>query len=264
MDAPERLVLLELHGKGWVTVRRDDGEQERIRTTDLAGSFDEVQRRHQERKAEHQRLAELRLIWEQFSAGEPCPGCGRPYQGSRIDVPGPAVQLLEAGQASRTLDAALSIESESARARMVEQLLTAACVEQTPRGLVITERGRSVLADHHADEAFLSEHRDCHAHRHRVSGGPVHCGRCCPPPPLSPVQVAQPAVLLGPALAEQRTPRKVATAAPAQRPRLRLTDEQRQLLQTAADRRGASVKEALTALLSEAAEDDDPSHQAGR
>jgi hypothetical protein len=104
MDAPERLVLLELHGKGWVTVRRDDGEQERIRTTDLAGPF-----------------------------------------------PGLAVQLLEAGQESRTLDAGLSIEGEPLRAGMVEQLLIAGCVEQTPSGLVITERGRSVLADHHAD-----------------------------------------------------------------------------------------------------------------
>lgn len=42
IDAPERLVLLELHGKGRVTVRRDDGEQERIRTTDLAGPFEVV------------------------------------------------------------------------------------------------------------------------------------------------------------------------------------------------------------------------------
>jgi hypothetical protein len=121
MDAPERLVLLELHGKGWVTVRRDDGEQERIRTTDLAGPFDEVQRRYREQKAEHQRLAELRLTWEQFSAGEPCPGCGRPYQGNRIDVPGLAVQLLEAGQESRTIDSVLSVEAEPLRAQVMDQ-----------------------------------------------------------------------------------------------------------------------------------------------
>lgn len=42
IDAPERLGLLELPGKGWVTVRRDDGEQEWIRTTDLAGPFNVV------------------------------------------------------------------------------------------------------------------------------------------------------------------------------------------------------------------------------
>jgi flagellar basal body rod protein FlgF len=35
METPERLVLLELQGKGWVMVRRDDGEQERVRTSDL-------------------------------------------------------------------------------------------------------------------------------------------------------------------------------------------------------------------------------------
>lgn len=55
MDSPKRLVLLELQGKGWVMVRRDDGQQERIRTTDLAGPFDVVQRQYETRKAEHQR-----------------------------------------------------------------------------------------------------------------------------------------------------------------------------------------------------------------
>jgi hypothetical protein len=49
MDARERLVLLELQGKWRVMVRREDGEQERIRTTDLAGPFDVVQRRHEQR-----------------------------------------------------------------------------------------------------------------------------------------------------------------------------------------------------------------------
>jgi len=63
-----------------------------------------VQRRHREQKADHERLSGLRLTWDQFSAGEPCPGCGRPYQGSRIDLPAVPVQLLEAEQESRTLD----------------------------------------------------------------------------------------------------------------------------------------------------------------
>jgi hypothetical protein len=40
IDVPECLVLLELHEKGRVTGRRDDGEQERIRTTDLSGPFE--------------------------------------------------------------------------------------------------------------------------------------------------------------------------------------------------------------------------------
>jgi hypothetical protein len=246
-------------------VRRDDGQQERIRTTDLAGPFDVVQRQYETRKAEHQRTMELRLAWEQFRAGEPCPGCGRPYRGSRVDLPGLAVQLLDAGAESGTLDPALSMAAGPQYARMVEQLLAAGCVEQTPSALVITERGRSVLVDRREDEAFLAGHRDCHAIRHGVAGGPVHCGHCCPPPPLSPEVLAKLAILLRPMLAEPRPARDVAPAAvPTRRPQLRLTDEQQRLLETTANRRGMSVKAALTALLTEAADRDAPADRAGR
>lgn len=265
MDAPERLALLELQGKGWVMARRDDGEQERIRTTDLAGPFDVVQRQYETRKAEHQRTMELRLTWEQFRAGEPCPGCGRPYRGSRVDLPGLAIQLLDAGAESGTLDPALSMDVGPLYARMVEQLLAAGCVEQTPSGLAITDRGRSALVDRREDEAFLVGHRDCHAIRHGVAGGPVHCGHCCPPPPLSPEVLAKLAILLRPMLAEPKPARDVAPAAvPTRRPRLRLTDEQQRVLETTANRRGMSVKAALTALLAEAADGDAPAQRSGR
>ncbi len=189
MNPPERLVLLELQGKGWVMVRRDDGQQERIRTTDLAGPFDVVQRQYETRKAEHQRTMELRLTWEQFRAGEPCPGCGRPYRGFRVDLPGLAIQLLDAGAESGTLVPALSLGAAPLHARMV--------------GFAITDRGRSVLVDRREDEAVLAGHRGCHAIRHGVAGGPVHCGQCCPPPPLSPEVLAK--CFLGPSLAHQRS-----------------------------------------------------------
>ncbi|WP_346007521.1 hypothetical protein [Janibacter terrae] len=36
------------------------------------------------------------------------------------------------------------------------------------------------------DAAFALCHPDCHAMRHSVSGSlTFHCGRCCPPPPMS-------------------------------------------------------------------------------
>lgn len=265
MEAPERLVLLELQGKGWVTIRRDDGEQERIRSTDLIGPFDVIQRQYEARKAEHQRMMELRLTWEQFSAGERCPGCGRPYKGSRVELPGLACQLLEAGRESGMVNPALSIEAEPLRARMVEVLLTAGCVNQVSNGLVITDRGRGVLADRREDEAFLTRHRDCHAHRHGVAGGPVHCGHCCPPPPLSPEVLAKVAVLLRPRPAAFKSGRDVAPAVvPTPRPRLRLTDDQQRLLEMTANRRGMPVKEALTALLTEAAAGDGSFRQGGQ
>jgi hypothetical protein len=120
-----------------------------------------VQRQYEARKAEHQRMMELRLTWEQFSAGEPCPGCGRPDRGSRVELPGLACQLLEAGEESGMVDSALSIEAEPLRARMVEDLLTAGCVKQVSNGLVITDRGRGVLADRREDEAFLRSALRC-------------------------------------------------------------------------------------------------------
>ncbi len=40
-------------------------------------------------------LLELRLTWEQLSAGEPCPGWVRPCQGFRIDLPGLAIPFIQ-------------------------------------------------------------------------------------------------------------------------------------------------------------------------
>jgi hypothetical protein len=189
LRAPERLVLVELHGKGWITVRRDDGRQERIRTDALRGPFDEVQRDYQERQAHAQHLQAIRLDWEQYRAGQPCPGCARPYGGCRPDLPGLALQVLATGRVSRTLDLTAMDVVEPVRARMVEQLVATGCAERVSGGLVITDYGRGVLAEQDDDEAFKGAHRDCRFRIfgwHRVSGGPPHCGACCPPPPFSP------------------------------------------------------------------------------
>jgi hypothetical protein len=40
------------------------------------------------------------------------------------------------------------------------------------------------------EERFQDQHRDCRSHRWGLSGNrTLHCGYCCPPPPLSPRQV---------------------------------------------------------------------------
>lgn len=56
-----------------------------------------------------------------------------------------------------------------------------------------SERARS-----DADEfRFKEAHASCGSHRHRVSGSlTMHCGKCCPPPPLSPAQCDRLATLL--------------------------------------------------------------------
>jgi hypothetical protein len=148
-----------------------------------------VQREYQERQAHARHLQAIRLDWEQYRAGQPCPGCGRPYGGSRIDLPGLALQVLATGRVSRTLDPAAVDMAEPVRVRMLEQLVATGCAKRMPGGPVITDHGRSVLAEQDDDEAFEAAHRDCRFRIfgwHRVSGGPPHCGACCPPPPFSP------------------------------------------------------------------------------
>lgn len=144
-EAPERLVLVELDGKGWIMVQRDDGERERIRTDDLHGPFEEVQRKHQEREAHVRHLQDIRLAWEQFQAGEPCPACGRPWRGTRPDLPGLALKVLATGRETSVLDPTAA--DERVRVRMVEALVAAGCAQRTPDGLVITDRGGAPAAD---------------------------------------------------------------------------------------------------------------------
>lgn len=81
------------------------------------------------------------LSWEEYEAGDPCPGCGLPY---RDDVPWESKGTMHFTDEERA-----RYEAEEAR--------------------------------------FKQAHRDCHSVRHSVSGSlTMHCGKCCPPPPLSP------------------------------------------------------------------------------
>lgn len=84
------------------------------------------------------------LTWEAYVAGEPCPGCGRPYRD--------AEPWESKGTMYFTDDERTRYEAEEAR--------------------------------------YKAAHGNCHAHRHGVSGSlTMHCGRCCPPPPMSGEQI---------------------------------------------------------------------------
>jgi hypothetical protein len=57
-----------------------------------------------------------------------------------------------------------------------------------------TSQSPQALAD---EDAFRTRHATCHSHRWSVEGfRGMHCGQCCPPPPLSAQQVERLAVLL--------------------------------------------------------------------
>lgn len=102
-----------------------------------------------------------RLTWEQYLAGEPCRGCGRPM--------GDATLWSGSGKGLIHL-------SEEERAQYDSE-----------------------------EQPFKVRHADCHAHRWTVGGSlKTHCGKCCPPPPMSPEQTARIATLLHHALRDQQ------------------------------------------------------------
>ena len=102
-----------------------------------------------------------RLTWEQYLAGEPCPGCGRPMRDATL-WSGSGKGLIHLSEVERA-----QYDSE--------------------------------------EEHFKVRHGDCHTHRWTVGGSlTTHCGKCCPPPPMSPQQTARIAALLHHALRDQQ------------------------------------------------------------
>jgi hypothetical protein len=102
-----------------------------------------------------------RLTWEQYQAGEPCRGCGRPMRDAKPWT-GSGKGLIHLS------------EEERAQYDSEEQL-------------------------------FNLRHADCSAHRWTVEGSlTTHCGKCCPPPPMSPEQTARIAALLYHAVRDQQ------------------------------------------------------------
>jgi hypothetical protein len=104
---------------------------------------DERHQRDRQRLRDSMHSEVAPLTYEQYRAGQPCPGCGRPY----VDA--------EPFEPKGTM-----FFSDSERARYD------------------AEKAR-----------FKEAHPSCGSHSHGVSGSLTkHCGKCCPPPPLSPMQ----------------------------------------------------------------------------
>jgi hypothetical protein len=66
--------------------------------------------------------------------------------------------------------------------------------------LTLQERAR-----YDAEEArYRKRHSDCHAHQWTIGGSLTkHCGKCCPPPPMSPEATARVAAILSAAAKAQ-------------------------------------------------------------
>jgi len=154
------------------------------------------------REAAERGLAAKQLTWERFDAGDACPGCGRPYRRELL----PEVCLFEVECLERMLQGPLdgtAMSSSKTRGTpypLRNQVLTVftkglATYDRATDLFTITPDGQRRLAIWREDNDWLEAHRatheDIHSHSFNCSGGPIHCGLCCPPPPLSPGQIAR-------------------------------------------------------------------------
>jgi hypothetical protein len=126
-----------------------------------------------------------------FEAGEPCPGCGVPWQGSLVDLCMMEVDALELMRAGPIAPADVLFD------RHVDNLVALGLVRREDSRLAITSRGRKAAAALRREaKRWTDQHGNCRAGRHRIANGPTHCMKCCPPPPLSDQQIQEIAALL--------------------------------------------------------------------
>lgn len=72
------------------------------------------------------------------------------------------------------------------------------------KGLIHLTEGERAQYDSE-EQLFRVHHADCHAHRWTMEGSlTTHCGKCCPPPPISPEQTVRIATVLHYALRDQQ------------------------------------------------------------
>ena len=171
-----------------------------------------------QRQAEVQRLAlrhswtdDMRLTWDELEAGTPCRGCGMPWRGGPdLDVCGMERSALDVMRRSGPIE----LDGEGQAGRSEEPRLFAShVVDLVGQGLVardgstlkITQRARRWLAAREREEArHKAQHTECRAIQWS-GGGYLHCGNCCPPPPLSPEVLNRIAPILRDILLRPRT-----------------------------------------------------------
>ena len=140
-------------------------------------------------QAVDEEVQSMRLTWEQLEAGDPCPGCGRPY----LDHVPRGLSFLHAVQAAERLVDQGEVPAGELSGTVKVALVVNRLADREGSNFVPNQRTQQALEIRRKDEQWCSEH----VHRtdappgpwHGKEDGPVHCGACCPVPPLSPVQV---------------------------------------------------------------------------
>ena len=240
-------VIARVHRRGYWVVEWPDGEREEVSSyqmVSLWADYEAVLARYEENMAK-------RLTWEQLQASAPCPGCQRPLRGTRPDLVGLAVDVLRRGLHAPVTEGAWEAERGIRLALDAGEFL-----RHTGEGWVTTDAGAEALRQHDEDLDWSACHADAlDVHERtaswRIAGGPVHCGFCCPPPPLSPEQIARVVENLRSGASADRNP----PSAPEPPKRtLRVSKEQRERLSRLAETRSMRAEQLLDELLT-AAED---------
>jgi hypothetical protein len=178
--------------RGYWLVEWPDGEQGEISSHQMVSPWAD----HAVLLVRYQDNMAKRLTWEQLQAGARCPGCQRPIRGTRPDLTGLAVEVLRQGLREPVAETTWEAERGIHLATDVGEFM-----RRTDQGWVTTGAGAVALRLHDEDEQWAARHADeLDLHEGssgwRIAGGPAHCGFCCPPPPLSPEQIARIAAIL--------------------------------------------------------------------
>ena len=240
-------VIARTDRRGHWTVEWPNGEREEISSHQMVSvwaDYEVALARYEENMAK-------RLTWKQLQAGAACPGCQRPLRGTHRDLAGLAVDVLRRG-----LQAPVSGDTWEAERGISLALAAGELLRHTGEGWVTTDVGCEALRQHDEDADWRACHTDAldiheRAASWRIAGGPTHCGFCCPPPPLSPEQIARIAELLRSAA---RTERESLPAPHPPKRTVRVSKEQRERLSRLAEARGMRAEQVLDELLA-AAED---------
>lgn len=235
----------------WV-VEWPDGGREEISSHQMVSvwtDYEVVLARYEQNMAK-------RLTWEQLQADAACPGCQRPLRDRHPALVGLAVDVLRQG-----LEAPVSEDTWEAEHGIRMALGGGALLRPAGEGWVTADAGVEALRQHDEDADWLACHADAldvheRAASWRIAGGPTHCGFCCPPPPLSPEQIARVAEILRSA---PRTEREPLPAPDLAKRTVRVSKEQRERLSALAETRGMHAEQVLDQLLAAAEDTGDPS-----
>lgn len=167
-----------------------------VRSTAIREPWNDYADRMRRQRTARDEVLSKRLTWEQLQDGMPCPGCGRPY----VDDLSRVLDFTNAVKAVELLLGEGAVASSGFDSKVYSTLVGNALAEEDQGMLVPSPLAEKALRLRREDERWRENH-ECpqdipRLGAHRYGDGPIHCGGCCPPAPLSPQKLDEIARLL--------------------------------------------------------------------